>query len=62
MENAKKWIDLVSGALPHAVCLVVILAAVHSVYWHVEVTKEFWGIVGLAGGYLLRNSTSGKTT
>ena len=53
MENAQKWMALISGYVPQIICVFVLLCAIHGFYWHVELTKEFWGVVGMAAGFLL---------
>jgi len=58
MENAQKWMALIATYLPQAMCLAILMTAFHGVYWHVELTKEFWGIVGLAAGFLLKSPSA----
>lgn len=54
MENAQKWAAFVSGYIPQAMCIIVLLAAVHAAYWHIDLSKEFFSVVGAAAGFLLR--------
>ena len=60
MENAQKWITIVNGALPSLMCFLIILAAIHSAYWHTELSKEFLSIATGAAGWLLRSATVAK--
>lgn len=53
MENAQKWIAIIVPLVPTALCIGILLAAIHSAYWHTELSKEFWGVVGMAAGFLL---------